>query len=131
MAERVEIRQPAGLGRPISPYAHVVRVGDHVYVSGQVARDANDNLVGKGDVVAQARKALENVRTCLAAVGATMDHVVKVTVYLTNVDDRPKIVPVREEFFPNTLPASTLVEVSRLVSDDLLVEIEAIAVVSP
>jgi reactive intermediate/imine deaminase len=120
---------PAGLPAPISHYANGVRAGDTIYVSGQVALDAEGRLVGPGDVVAQARQALENVKAVLAAGGATLDDVVKVTVYLANVDDRPRVNEVRKAYFGANRPASTLVEVSRLALAGLLVEIEAIAVV--
>jgi reactive intermediate/imine deaminase len=119
---------PEGLPAPISHYANGVRAGDTIYVSGQVALDGQGRLVGPGDVVAQARQALENVKAVLAAGGATLDDVVKVTVYLADVDDRPRVNEVRKAYFGANRPASTLVEVSRLALPGLLVEIEAIAV---
>jgi enamine deaminase RidA (YjgF/YER057c/UK114 family) len=90
--------------------------------------DPEGRLVGGDDVAAQARQALENVRATLAAAGAGPQDVVKVTVYLTDVDDRPLINPVRQEFFGDTRPASTLVEISRLAIPGAKVEIEAVAV---
>jgi 2-iminobutanoate/2-iminopropanoate deaminase len=120
---------PAGLPTPISHYSNGVKAGDTIYVSGQVALDGEGRLVGPGDVVAQARQVLENIRQILAAGGATLDDVVKVTVYLANVDDRPRVNQVRQAYFGPNRPASTLVEVSRLALPGLLVEIEAIAVV--
>ena len=120
-----------GLPAPISHYSNGVRVGDTVYVSGQVALDGEGRLVGPGDVVAQTRQVLENIRRVLAAGGATLDDVVKVTVFLANVDDRPRVNEVRQAYFGANRPASTLVEVSRLAFPGLLVEIEAVAVVSP
>jgi reactive intermediate/imine deaminase len=122
---------PAGLPAPISHYSNGVKVGDTVYVSGQVALDGDGRLVGPGDVVAQTRQVLENIRRVLAAGGATLDDVVKVTVYLANVDDRPRVNEVRQAYFGANRPASTLVEVSRLALPGLLVEIEAVAVVPP
>jgi reactive intermediate/imine deaminase len=121
---------PAGLPEPISHYSNGVRAGDTVYVSGQVALDAGGRLVGPGDVVAQTRQTLDNVKAVLAAAGATLDDVVKVTVYLADVDDRPRVNEVRRAYFGPNRPASTLVEVSRLALEGLLIEIEAIAVVS-
>ena len=106
-------------------------MGDTVYVSGQVALDGDGRLVGPGDVVAQTRQVLENIRRVLAAGGATLDDVVKVTVYLANVDDRPRVNEVRQAYFGANRPASTLVEISRLALPGLLVEIEAVAVVPP
>ena len=121
---------PPGLPAPISHYSNGVKVGDTIYVSGQVALDGDGRLVGPGDVVAQTRQVLDNIRRVLAAGGATLDDVVKVTVYLANVDDRPRVNEVRQAYFGANRPASTLVEVSRLALPGLLVEIEAVAVVS-
>ena len=120
---------PAGLPAPISHYSNGVKAGDTIYVAGQVALDGEGLLVGPGDVVAQTRQVLENIRRVLHAGGATLDDVVKVTVYLANVDDRPRINEVRQAYFGANRPASTLVEVSRLAVPGLLVEIEAVAVV--
>ncbi|HZS33061.1 MAG TPA: RidA family protein [Methylomirabilota bacterium] len=120
---------PDGVPAPISHYANGVRAGDTIYVSGQVALDAAGRLVGPGDVVAQTRQCLDNVKLVLAAAGATLDDVVKVTVYLADADDRPRVNEVRKAYFGANRPASTLVEVSRLALPGLLVEIEAIAVV--
>lgn len=118
------------LGDPISHYTHGVRFGDLVFVSGCVGTDANGDIVGDDDVAAQARQALRNVQRVLAEAGATLADVCKVTVYLTDIDDRPKINPVREELFGDARPASTLIEISRLARPDAKVEIEAIAVLS-
>jgi 2-iminobutanoate/2-iminopropanoate deaminase len=115
-----------GLAPPISHYADAVAAGDSLYVSGIVPIDAEGNVVGE-DVVAQTRQVFANMRLVLAAAGAQPSDVVKVTVYLLDVDDRPLINPVREEFFGDTRPASTLVEVSRLAVPGARVEIEAIA----
>jgi 2-iminobutanoate/2-iminopropanoate deaminase len=115
-----------GLAEPISHYADAVVAGDTLYVSGIVPVDASGAVVG-GDVVAQARQVFAIMERVLAAAGATPADVVKVTVYLLDVDDRPLINPVRQEFFGSTRPASTLVEVSRLAVPGARVEIEAIA----
>jgi 2-iminobutanoate/2-iminopropanoate deaminase len=129
MGVREEIRVP-GQPEPISHYTDAVRAGDLLFVSGCVPVDSEGKLVGGGDVVAQTRQALENVGRVLEAAGMTFADVAKVTVYLTDVGDRPKINPVRREFFGETRPASTLVEVSRLAIPGAKVEIEAVAVVS-
>jgi 2-iminobutanoate/2-iminopropanoate deaminase len=129
MAVREEIRVP-GQAEPISHYTDAVRAGGLLFVSGCVSVDSEGKLVGGGDVVAQTRQALENVGRVLEAAGVTFADVAKVTVYLTDVDDRPRINPVRREFFGETRPASTLVEVSRLAIPGAKVEIEAVAVVS-
>ena len=129
MAVREEIRVP-GQAEPISHYTDAVRAADLLFVSGCVPVDSEGKLVGGDDVVAQARQALENVGRVLEAAGVTFADVAKETVYLTDVDDRPKINPVRREFFGEARPASTLVEVSRLAIPGAKVEIEAVAVVS-
>jgi 2-iminobutanoate/2-iminopropanoate deaminase len=129
MGVREEIRVP-GQPEPISHYTDAVRAGDLLFVSGCVPVDSEGKLVGGGDFVAQTRQALENVGRVLEAAGVTFADVAKVTVYLTDVDDRPRINPVRREFFGETRPASTLVEVSRLAIPGAKVEIEAVAVVS-
>jgi 2-iminobutanoate/2-iminopropanoate deaminase len=115
-----------GLAPPISHYADAVAAGDTLYISGIVPVDADGNVVGD-DVVAQTRQVFANMRLVLAAAGAEPSDVVKVTVYLLDVDDRPLINPVRQEFFGNVRPASTLVEVSRLAVPGARLEIEAIA----
>jgi 2-iminobutanoate/2-iminopropanoate deaminase len=129
MAVREEIRVP-GQAEPISHYTDAVRAADLLFVSGCVPVDSEGKLVGGDDVVAQTRQALENVGRVLEAAGVTFADVAKVTVYLTDVNDRPKINPVRREFFGEARPASTLVEVSRLAIPGAKVEIEAVAVVS-
>ena len=118
-----------GMSVPISHYADAVRAGDLLFVSGCVPVDGDGNLVGGDDVVAQARRVFENIGSVLAAAGAGPPDVVKVTLFLTDVDDRPKVNPVRQEFFGDTRPASTLVEVSRLAIPGAKIEVEAIAIV--
>ena len=127
LGRREEIRVP-GMSEPISHFTHVVRAGRLVFVSGCVAADAAGRTVGGSDVVAQARQVHENLKRCLAAAGATFADVCKVTVFLKNVADREKVNIARKEYFGPHRPASTLVEISRLAREDLLVEIEAIAV---
>jgi 2-iminobutanoate/2-iminopropanoate deaminase len=114
--------QPA----PVSHYCHVVRAGNHIWVSGTVGI-APDGSVPE-DVVAQFDLALANLDACLKAAGGSAEHVVKVTVFLTDVTDRKKINPARQRYFGEHRPASTLVEVSALVLPSLKVEIEAQAV---
>ena len=123
---RREELQVAGLSTPISHYANAVRFGDLVFVSGLTAHDAHDRLVGEGDALAQTEQILANLDRVLRSVGATARDVLKVTVYLTNVDDRTRINPARQAFFGDARPASTLVEVSRLALPGMLVEIEAV-----
>jgi reactive intermediate/imine deaminase len=126
MTDREEIRVPE-LGEPISHYTDAVRVGDLLFVSGCVPTDAQGNVVGGDDVAAQARKVFENIGAILGAAGATFSDVAKVTVYLTDIDDRPAINPVRQEVFGGAKPASTLVEVSRLAIPGIKIEVEAVA----
>jgi 2-iminobutanoate/2-iminopropanoate deaminase len=117
------------MSEPVSHFCHVVTVGRMVFVSGCVASDANGKVVGGTDVVAQARQVHENIKHCLAAAGATFADVCKVTVFLRNIGDREKVNTIRKEYFGAHRPASTLVEISRLVRDDYLIEIEATAVI--
>ena len=125
---RDEIRVPE-LAEPISHFTDAVRAGGFLHVSGIVAVDGDGRIVGGDDVVAQARQVLENMRAVLAAGGCGFDDVVKVTIYLTDIDERPLITPVRQEVFGDSRPASTLVEVPRLAVDGAKVEIECVAVV--
>jgi 2-iminobutanoate/2-iminopropanoate deaminase len=115
-----------GLAEPISHYTDAVAAGDTLYLSGIVPVDAEGNVVGD-DVVAQARQVFDIMGRVLAAAGARPADVVKVTIYLLDVDHRPLINPVRQEFFGSARPASTLVEVSRLAFPGALLEIEAVA----
>jgi 2-iminobutanoate/2-iminopropanoate deaminase len=117
------------MSEPVSHFTHVVRAGRLVFVSGCVATDGQGRLVGGADIVGQARQVHENIKRCLAAAGASFADVCKVTVFLRNVGDREKVNTVRKEYFGAHRPASTLVEISRLVRDDYLIEIEATAVV--
>ena len=126
--KREEIRV-AGLAEPISHFTDAVRAGDLLFVSGIVAVDGDGRLVGGDDVVAQTRQVFENMRAVLAAGGGGFEDVVKVTIFLTDVNDRPKINPMRQEVFGTTRPASTLVEVPRLAVEGAKVEIECVALV--
>lgn len=121
--------QVEGQAEPISYFTHAVRAGELLHVSGIVAVDGGGNLVGGADVAAQTRQVFENMRAVLAAAGCGFEDVVKVTVFLTDIDDRPLINPVRQEVFGTTRPASTLVEVPRLAVDGAKVEIECVALI--
>jgi 2-iminobutanoate/2-iminopropanoate deaminase len=125
---REEIRVE-GLAEPISHFTDAVRAGGFLHVSGIVAVDAEGQLVGGDDVVAQTQQVLENMRAVLAAGECRFEDVVKVTIFLTDIDDRPKINPLRQEAFGATRPASTLVEVRRLAVPGAKVEIECVAIV--
>ena len=127
MKGRVELRVP-GLAEPISHYTDAVWAGDLLFISGCVPVDSAGDLV-PGDVAAQARKAFANIALVLAAAGGAMGDVVKVTVFLIDVDDRQAVNVVRKEVFGATRPASTLVEVSRLAIPGARVEVEAVALI--
>jgi 2-iminobutanoate/2-iminopropanoate deaminase len=121
-----KLAKPAGIFSP----GVKVPAGQLIFVSGQVARNAAGETVGRGDIRAQTRQALENVKAVLEAAGATIDDIVKVTVFVTDVRHFAAIHEVRAEYFRQDYPASTLVEVKSLVSPELMIEIEAIAVTS-
>jgi 2-iminobutanoate/2-iminopropanoate deaminase len=125
MSERLELRV-AGLSEPISHYTDAVRAGDLLFVSGCVPVDAEGNLVA-GDVVAQTRQVFRNIALVLDAAGAGFADVVKVTVFLTDIEDRSAVNTVRQEVFGASRPASTLIEVSRLAIPGARIEVEAIA----
>ena len=130
MAKEILLSSNVAVPAGIMSQGVAVSTGRTVYVSGQVARGVDGQLVGRGDVHAQTRKVLENVQSVLAEAGGTMSDVVKVTVFVTNLAEHfSAIHEVRAEFFSSDYPASTLVEVSRLVDPDMLIEIEAVAVV--
>jgi reactive intermediate/imine deaminase len=115
-----------GLPEPLSHYTDAVRFGDLLFVSGVAPLDAEGRLVGADDPVAQTRQIFLNLQRVLEAAGATFADVLKVTVFLTDVGDRTKINPVRQEFFGEARPASTLIGVRELAVPGMRVEIEAV-----
>ena len=117
----------AGQPEPLSHYTDAVRAGNLLFVSGCVPVDGEGRLVGGDDVVRQAEQVFRNVGDVLTAAGAAPGDVVKVTVFLTDVDERARINPVRQRFFGDARPASTLVEVSRLAVPGARIEVEAVA----
>ncbi len=112
---------------PVSHYCHVTRAGDRVWVSGTVGVRSDGTI--PEDTVEQFQVAIDTVDRCLKAAGAEARHVVKVTVLLTDISDRAAINPIRQAYFGEHRPASTLFEVSALVSPEMKVEIEVEAVV--
>ena len=125
MSIRQEFRVE-GLAEPLSHYTDAVRYGDLLFVSGVAPLDEKSRLVGNGDVVAQTRQVFVNLKKVLGEAGTSFDKVLKVTVYLTDVADRTKINPVRQEFFGSARPASTLIGVNELAIPGMKVEIEAV-----
>ena len=121
-----EVLNPATVAPPIGDYAQAVRAGSLLFVAGQLALDRSGRLVGAGDFAAQARQALENLAAIVAAAGATLDDVVKLNIYLTDMNDRPTFAAVRREFFRRDFPASTLVEVTKLALPEAKIELEAV-----
>ncbi len=104
--------------------------GRLVVVAGQISRDERGELVGQGDPVAQTRQVFENLRLCLAAAGATFEHVVKLSYFVTDVAFLPSIRAVRDEFIDTANPpASTAVQVAALFAPDYLVEIDSMAII--
>jgi len=122
---------PPALSKPTG-YTHVVEVsgGRTLYVSGQVALDRTGAVVGRGDLKAQTKQVFENLKAALAACGATLDDVVKITVFVTDASQIQTVRDVRDAYFTKDPPASTAVEVSRLVRPDLMIEVDAVAVVA-
>ncbi len=126
-AERLVVatdRAPAAVG----PYSQAIRVDHTVFTAGQIGLDPQSGQLVEGGIVAQTRQALQNLAAVLEAAGSSLQHVVKTTVFLANMDDFPEMNRVYAEFFPEAPPARSTVEVSRLPLG-ALVEIEAIALV--
>lgn len=124
--KRQEFRVDA-LSEPLSHYTDAVRFGDILYISGVAPLDKAGKLVGEGDVVAQTRQVFENLKLILTAAGADFGDVLKVTVFLTDVRDRVKVNPVRQQYFGAARPASTLIGVNELAIPGMKIEIEAVA----
>ena len=114
---------------PIVGYCRAVRCGGVIHVSGTTATDAQGNLVGVRDPAAQTVQSIENIRSALSKLGADLSDVVRTRIYVKNMADWEVIGRIHGEYFSDTMPATTLVEISRLVDPDMLVEIEAEAVV--
>jgi enamine deaminase RidA (YjgF/YER057c/UK114 family) len=98
-------------------------------ISGQVALDAQGKLVGPGDITRQTEQVFDNLQALLAADGATFDDVVKLTIFVTDISQRPKVSAVRSRYLTGRKPTSTFVEVRKLASDDWLIEVEALGVI--
>jgi enamine deaminase RidA (YjgF/YER057c/UK114 family) len=111
-------------------YSRVVRLGDSVYVSGTTATDKEGNIVGVSNPYAQTIQVIKNIQTALQAVGASLKDVVRTRMYVTDMNNWKKVGQAHAEFFKQIRPASTLVEVSRLITPEILVEMEVDAIVN-
>ena len=116
------VHSTAGVG-----YSHVARVGDTVYIAGQIALDRSGNLVGKGDIEAQAQQAFENLQAILKELGGSLNDIVKLTTYLTDRSQLEAFRRVRNRYLRDPFPPNTLLFISGLAQPDYLVEIEAVA----
>jgi 2-iminobutanoate/2-iminopropanoate deaminase len=120
------LRQPSG---HFSQAIAVPAQGRLVFISGMTARRPDGSIAGVGDVEAQTRQVCENIRSAVEAAGGTLDDVCRVDVFVRNIEHFEKIHQVRREYFKTPAPASTMVEVTKMVHPDYLIEINAIAVV--
>jgi len=117
--------------KPVANYKMATRMegGRLLYIAGQVARDAEGNVLGPGDIRAQARQVFQNLQRVLQAAGGDLPDLLKITTYITKIEDFPAVAEVRSQFFRGELPASTLIVVTRLAQSELLIEVEGMAAI--
>jgi reactive intermediate/imine deaminase len=126
-AQEIQRSNPDGMTQPTS-YTHLVKFDRLMFIAGQVALDADGNVIGAGDMKAQVRQIMENLKTILAAEGADFSDIVKINTFTTDIETFFESGDIRREYFGSHAPAGTLVQVERLARPVFLVEIEAIAV---
>ena len=127
-----EFKNPPGVAAPAGLYSHAAIVpatSRFIYVAGQVALDETGALVGKGDPAKQAEQVFKNIHRILTGCGASITDIVKINWYFKNMSDRAATTAARERFLGTHRPASTAVEVSRLVNEDWLIEVDCVAAV--
>lgn len=123
-----EIFSSGGKWEPIIGYSRTVKVGDHVFVSGCTAADSSGTV--SGDAFTQTVKTLENVKRALALAGAKPEHVVRSTIFLQNIDDWEEVGKAHGQVFGEVRPAATMLEVSRFIAPEMLIEIQVDAIIT-